>query len=42
MKVGKTKGMIVSELMERVMKGAIKEAQFKLLTDEKFVSLINE
>ena len=41
-KVSSTKGMIVSELMERVMEGAITEAQFKVLSDEKFVNLINE
>ena len=41
-KVSSTKGMIVSELMERVMKGAITEAQFKVLSDEKFINLINE
>lgn len=41
-KVSKTKGIVVSELMKRVMKGAIKEAQFKILADKKFVELIND
>ncbi len=39
-KVESTKGMVLSDMMLRVMKEAIKEAQFKLLTDNKFTSLI--
>jgi hypothetical protein len=35
-----TKGLVISELMTRVMKGAIKEGQLKLLTNDKFVNLI--
>ena len=34
------KGFVVSEIMERVMEGAIEEAELKLLTDEKFVGII--
>jgi len=41
-RVGKPKGWVVSEKMKIVMEGAIKEAQFKLLTDEKFIKLIQE
>ncbi len=38
--VDSPKGLVVSEKMLIVMEGAMKEAQFKLLTDEKFVNLV--
>lgn len=38
-KIQKAKGFVVSEMMERVMNGAIKEAQTKLLIDDKFKNL---
>jgi len=41
-RVGKPKGWVVSQKMKIVMEGAIKEAQFKLLTDDKFIKLIQE
>lgn len=39
-KIQSPKGMVISEMMVRVMEGAIKEAQFKLLKDKKFINLI--
>lgn len=39
-KIQKPKGLVVSELMERVMEGAINEAQTKLFVDEKFMNLM--
>ena len=41
-RVDKPKGWVVSEKMKIVMEGAIKEAQFKLLTDDKFKKMIQE
>lgn len=39
-KIQSPKGLVISEMMLKVMKGAIKEAQFKLLTNKKFVDLV--
>jgi len=41
-KISKTKGMVISDKMRIVMEGAIKEAQFKLLTDDKFRRVIED
>ena len=41
-RISKTKGMVVSDKMRIVMEGAIKEAQFKLLTDDKFRKVIQD
>jgi len=38
----RTKGIVISDKMKIVMEGAIKEAQFKLLTNEKFINLVQE
>ena len=37
-----TKGMVVSDKMRIIMEGAIIEAQMKLLTNPKFISLIQQ
>jgi len=40
--ISKTKGMVITDKMRIVMEGAIKEAQFKLITDDKFLNTILE
>ncbi|MBN2570709.1 MAG: hypothetical protein JXA68_01160 [Ignavibacteriales bacterium] len=39
-KIQKSKGMMVSKMMKEVMKGAIKEAQVKLLSDNEFKEIV--
>jgi hypothetical protein len=41
-KVSRTKGMVISDKMRVVMEGAMKEAQFKLLTDNEFIKMVQE
>ena len=41
-KITSTKGLVVSEKMKVVMEGAIREAQFKLITNETFIKLVQE